>query len=418
MGSRRRGSRGLWSALAVLAALGLVLLVDSLPAHPCTEPTDASCVRAAYIGAPGVYRRISDIPASARLTPDAAGRYEVRRGQQVSVFTAATLPEGDTRLILTGSPVSGAGPASSARMVTRGGSDYTFTVSEDYAGPVLVTFELRADRSRPGEEREPGEVIVRTVFLVASCSAGTAVPEPAANPGLVGDCESLLAMRETLAETGTLDWSAGRPLAEWSGVTVAGTPSRVTRLRLANRGLTGALSGLVGTLTELTELRLEGNALTGMLPSKMVKLRRLTDLSLVGNAFTVCAPPSLTEVASNDVRLLGLPDCPPPPNIALYGWRSGDLLPPGTYRFANPGQAALVFDIPQGAWIEYESAALGHNRGPGWITFGSVLNLRDRETGSRICLDVGRGVRCDVSSPSDPRVADIFDRIGESLWHP
>ena len=50
-----------------------------------------------------------------------------------------------------------------------------------------------------------------------TCSTGAAVSDPDDNPGLVSDCEALLASRDTLAGTATLDWSAERPIAEWEG---------------------------------------------------------------------------------------------------------------------------------------------------------------------------------------------------------
>ena len=49
--------------------------------------------------------------------------------------------------------------------------------------------------------------------------------DPDNNPGLVSDCEALLASRDTLAGTVALNWSADTPIADWEGVTVEGTPS-------------------------------------------------------------------------------------------------------------------------------------------------------------------------------------------------
>ena len=45
----------------------------------------------------------------------------------------------------------------------------------------------------------------------ASCANGIAVPNPASNPGLVSDCETLLSARDTLAGTASLNWSATTP---------------------------------------------------------------------------------------------------------------------------------------------------------------------------------------------------------------
>ena len=90
---------------------------------------------------------------------------------------------------------------------------------------------------------------------------GLAVPSQTTNPGLMLDCFALLAARDTLRGTGTLNWSVDIAIAEWDGVTVAGTPQRVARLELAGRGLTG------------------------------------------------CIPPALRDAVENDLDALGLPDC-------------------------------------------------------------------------------------------------------------
>ena len=70
-----------------------------------------------------------------------------------------------------------------------------------------------------------------------TCATGTAVPDPDNNPGLVSDCEALLASRDTLAGNATLNWSAAIPIAQWDGITVSGRPQRVTELVLQNKGL-------------------------------------------------------------------------------------------------------------------------------------------------------------------------------------
>ena len=57
---------------------------------------------------------------------------------------------------------------------------------------------------------EPAEV-----EAAAGCDTGTTVPQPADNPGLVADCETLLGLRAELAGTATLDWSAAVPMARW-----------------------------------------------------------------------------------------------------------------------------------------------------------------------------------------------------------
>ena len=113
---------------------------------------------------------------------------------------------------------------------------------------------------------------------------GKAVPNQATNPGLMLDCFALLAAKDTLRGTGTLNWSVETTIGSWDGGTIAGAPQRVTKLELANKGLTGSIPKSLESLG-LTTLKLSGNSLTG------------------------CIPPSLREVSTNDLDALGLPDC-------------------------------------------------------------------------------------------------------------
>ena len=74
-----------------------------------------------------------------------------------------------------------------------------------------------------------------------SCATGGAVADASNNPGLVSDCDTLLAARDTLAGSAALNWSAGTPIDQWVGITAAGSPLRVTELRLIAKGLTGEI---------------------------------------------------------------------------------------------------------------------------------------------------------------------------------
>ena len=137
------------------------------------------------------------------------------------------------------------------------------------------------------------------------------VAVPRGNPGLLADREHLLALRDVLEGDGEeLDWSVDRPTAGWEGITVGGTPPRVTGLNLANHGLTGEIWGYLGDLAELTELRLDGNALTGIIPSKLSLLGNLTHVYLAGNALQGCIPPGLRVAQQNDLSAVSLAECP------------------------------------------------------------------------------------------------------------
>ena len=262
---------------------------------------------------------MADIPADALLTPDGDGRYTVERGQQVTVVTAAPLPTGYTRFYLQRRPPGAPGtpdPVSFSQLIPPVGTTYTFTVTTDEGGRTLFTFDLTAARTRPfarpGHKPELGDRVVTTTFQVATCETGGAVANPATDTALVADCDALLAMRDALAGTATLNWAAGTPISSWEGVTVAGTPQRVTKLSLANSSLTGELPRGLGGLTALTQLRLNGNQLTGHVPWALTQLPSLTHLYLAGNTgLTGCIPPALRTITNNDMATLGLPDCAP-----------------------------------------------------------------------------------------------------------
>ena len=168
------------------------------------------------------------------------------------------------------------------------------------ASIVVVGESNSALRSTPpaadaGEEE--GQVDRATVLITVAepCSNGISVPGPDSNAGLVGDCEVLLEARDALAGTGTLDWNGQTPVSDWEGVTVSGTPERVTGLDLRSKGLNGGIPGKLGDLTELATLRLSGNRLTG------------------------CIAPGLKDIATNDLATLGLEDCAADPEVQISG---------------------------------------------------------------------------------------------------
>ncbi len=125
------------------------------------------------------------------------------------------------------------------------------------------------------------------------CSTGTAVPDASNNPGLVSDCEALLASRDTLAGTATLNWSVDIAIGDWDGITVEGTPERVTKLILADKGLTGEIPQEIGSLTGLRVLNLFLNRLTGEIPSELGKLSNLRELTISWNPLVGDIPEEL-----------------------------------------------------------------------------------------------------------------------------
>ena len=277
-----------------------------------------------------------------------------------------------------------------------------------------ATCSLTMDRDR---------VVVVEFAALGPCATGGAVPNAARDVDLMRDCERLLELRDVLVGTGALNWNSNTAITSWTGVTVGGSPPRVTRLRLSNRGLTGELSGLLGTLTGLRELRLDRNQLTGRIPSKLTQLIDLTHVYLRGNTLTGCIPPSLWDAANHDIAALGLPTCGAPSDAS----RVEDTIGEGTYKLAlREGSPALVFDIPSGLQLEIIGIVVSDAGPEGADFIGLILEVPTG--GSWLCLDLERGEQCGrridpnsqgaagQSTTTTPETSELFDRIAESLW--
>lgn len=167
-----------------------------------------------------------------------------------------------------------------------------------------------------------------------TCASGTAVANPESHHWLVQDCLALLALKDALQGTASLNWSASSAVSGWDGVTVSGTPKRVTGLDLRSKSLNGTLPAGLARLSKLSVLRLGGNSLTGSIPAELGGLSHLETLGLAnnalsgdvpaslgglrnlawvrmfaGNALTGCVPRGLKNVADGDAASSGLADC-------------------------------------------------------------------------------------------------------------
>lgn len=304
--------------------------------------TDPTCIRVVYAGGPHDHASVSDIPENRTFTPTSEGLYQVGRGEQITVVTAARLPTGWTRFYLQRTPLEHGTPSplSYEQLIPPVGTTYTFTPTTDTEGATLITFDLTAAKPhpvRPSHKPILGEVVVRTQFEVVSCDSGVAVPDPTTNTALAQDCVSLLAVRDTLMGTATLNWSAARPITQWEGVSVEGTPQRVTKLKLAASGLTGRLPTELGDLTALTEFHLNDNDLTGVIPSSLENLTDLTHAYLSGNdQLRGCVPQSFQAAPTNDASSSHLKVCSQPFEVSRKL-----VTAEGTYRLGR-----VVFDVP------------------------------------------------------------------------
>ncbi len=152
----------------------------------------------------------------------------------------------------------------------------------DYEATRRYTLTVQVSDGRSGTDTAEVSVEVTNALDVCSGTGATAVTSPSTtNTGLAGDCEVLLVAKDTLRGTGSLNWSTGTPIESWDGVTVSGTPKRVTGLSLGSRSLTGSIPWELGSLGELTVLDLSGNSLKGSIPPELGSLSKLTSLSLI-----------------------------------------------------------------------------------------------------------------------------------------
>ncbi len=123
---------------------------------------------------------------------------------------------------------------------------------------------------------------------------------------LQADCALLLVAKDVLAGDAQLNWSEDVPIEFWQGVTIGGSPQRVTALELRDMNLSGRIPPELGELSHLRFLRLDGNRLTGPIPPELGRLTRLEMLSLDGNRLTGPIPPEIAGLA--DLRNLWLAD--------------------------------------------------------------------------------------------------------------
>ena len=189
-----------------------------------------------------------------------------------------------------------------------------------------------------------------------TCTATTLGGTRTANALLATDCDTLLAIESMLAGTATLNWAPTRELASWEGVTVGGTPKRVTWLNLGGKQLTGVIPTQLGRLTALTRLVLYRNQLTGSIPKELENLTALTELKLAGNTLTGCVPNTLWLVATKDLARIALGLCTPPVNMPVR-----QTVGAGTYRIDLNlrGILPLIFTVPEGAQIKLVGGGIG-----------------------------------------------------------
>ena len=193
------------------------------------------------------------------------------------------------------------------------------------------------------------------------------------NPGLEADCAALLAARDTLAGTGTLNWSADVPIEDWDGVTLGGSPLRVTELRLPEKGLTGEIPAGLGSLTRLEGLYLRDNQLSGTIPTQLGSLTNLKELSLTRNQLSGEIPAELAGLTMLERLALG--------GNQLTGtiptWLGSLANLEGLYLWGNELNGTIPSEL--GILVNLQKLWLSENQLSGGIPaeLGSLANLEE-----------------------------------------
>ena len=209
-------------------------------------------------------------------------------GTNIGEPVAATDPDEDT-LTYT---VSG-GDTASFEIDASTGQLTTATALDHEAKASYTVTVIATDPSGAAAEIQVTITVTEVVF---DCSTGNAVVDAADHPDLVADCEALLAARDKLAGSATLNWSEDTPITGWDGVILGETPRRVTQLYLVRKSLGGTIPADLGSLSRLTGLYLHRNELTGPIPPQLGELSSLVHLTLHRNQLSGEVPGELGDL--------------------------------------------------------------------------------------------------------------------------
>ena len=384
---------------------------EALSTDRCEAAADADCIRAVYRGAPGDYSQVAEIPSERRIAQDARGRYRVERGQQVTVVTAAPLPEGHTRFSLERSSMGPPSPVSYERPVGLG-TTYTFTPTTDDAGPHVITYELTAAREyprpRPGRTLERGEVVVRTEFVIPTLRYDTLdATGQAAAPGSyafltrAGDAASAIGDNVYLERFDPVELrihptDASGTSREGIYDTVGVGDSLDYRMRDFDCGIRLRVTS-VGPAASSRTFGVEYVAEHGRQCAGFYALPR--------------------EAGAVDLEWGVRPGVPGPDGVRV-------MLPfepagEGTYRVH--GEHPWVIDVPTGIRVSggvhkriHLSPAPFRSPGPGFVYHVSSLPLEDVETGATLTIHPLGGVEA-ARYDATPVVDALFDQIAASI---
>ena len=393
--------------LELYAGASVTAAFSELPSDRCAQPEDADCIRAVYLGAPEDYAQVQDIPAELLLTPDVNGRYQVERGQQYTVVTAAQLPTDWTRFYLERTPDQAQiSPTTLMQLIPPVGTTYTFTVNSDERGANLFTFDLHAARplpiQRPGIKPELGDVIVTTEFLVPAFRYNRLDSTGAASsPGSYAFLNTAGVATSAIGNFGHSAW--GTRELRIHPVDASGA-SRTTFFDTVSVGDTFDYQ------TKWSQCGFRFS-ITSVSPSRIPRIFEIEMVTLYGG------------------RCRGFVDDPEQPYDVRFVWNPGpglegpdgirvmlnkESVGPGTYRLWEP--VPWLLDVPAGSTITrgavIDQSPEGDEPNPIYITV--MIHYEEDGLESTLHIDphTGKEVRRIVSSPN---AAAVFDHIIQSI---
>ena len=177
----------------------------------------------------------------------------------------------------------------------------------------------------------------------AVCAGSVAVRHNSPNPGLITDCENLLAAKSVLIGSGTVNWSENLDMKSWEGVALKGEPMRVREVHLRARNLTGIVPREFGGLSALVRIDLAHNEFSGQIPEELGNLGNLESLFLAGNRLSGHIPASIGQMQS--LKSLGLD------GNDLAGQIPSELMNLNAIEFLALSDNHLTGEIPAAGWV-------------------------------------------------------------------
>ena len=393
--------------LELYADASVTAAFTPLPAARCATPTDADCILAVYKGRPEDFAQVQDIPSELLLQPDSDGRYQVERGQQYTVVTAAPLPEGWIRFYLQRSPdQADVSPTTLMQLIPPVGTTYTFTVNSDERGANLLSFDLHAARplpiQRPGIKPELGDVIVTTEFLVPAFRYNRLDTTGASSsPGSYAFLNTAGVATSAIGNFGHSAW--GTRELRIHPVDASGA-SRTTFFDTVSVGDTFDYQ------TKWSQCGFRFS-ITSVSPSRIPRIFEIEMVTLYGGR---CRGFVDDPEQRYDVRFVWNPGPGLEGPDGIRVMLNKESVGPGTYRLWEP--VPWLLDVPAGSTITrgavIEQSPEGDEPNPIYITV--MIHYEEDGLESTLHIDphTGKEVRRIVSSPN---AAAVFDHIIQSI---